>query len=502
MVDEKKTKAEAKKKAEAKAKKEKEDWYDLSQAEYEKKYFEVYKKHEFELVKNQLIITPWPKPISSYHIEYDAPNVQIEPLYYWILTNVSSDLGFPIVDKITDLYATSEHSAFFGISAQKLGAQQDKAAQYLKFIHDMVKGLVLLVRDLSIIDEKLAYFKKAHQKDEEGESAEKALKGQFVDLVEGGAKNPMSVIGLAQEARFTTLPDLFFKYRCKPNDKGSFESVNSLIERTKKLISTETLTTLLQRKLESYYLWRERIEKELNNRRTFTLKYLRQQYDTILLYGSWVKPYLKQIKRLSQHLSKLDEAHLVAAFDASVLEVEFLARPAPKGNYSPVLLIHFEFITKPAMAFQQEGYNRGPSHSGELKIDWRSYAWTEEDIKRYKKLRDEETIGLLGEADLSLKSTMDSIGEDLKKYLIDAGEIFPGVKTKEEKKDTTGILDPFKGVIEGFKEFGKALGPPLRAKSEKNEKDKEDENSAKKTAKKMLWTNYKLFKKSQRMTTW
>ena len=40
---------------------------------------------------------------------------------------------------------------------------------------------------------------------------------------------------------------------------------------------------------------------------------------------------------------------------------------------------------------QQEGYQRGPIHVGKVNITFRAYAWSKDDIARYKKMKDSQT---------------------------------------------------------------------------------------------------------------
>ncbi|MEM4327715.1 MAG: hypothetical protein QXV29_02075 [Candidatus Woesearchaeota archaeon] len=468
---------------------------------YKEEYFskEKYKRDELEIAKDQLIVVDWPKPLSKYRLVYESQHQSIENMYFWLLDNLRNDLAFPVIEKITDVFAASEHSAFFGAAAQKLGLQQDKVAQFLKIIHDIFKGVILLVRDIRIIDEKLGYYEKSFEKGDEAEAAEIALKGQYVDLVEGGAKSPTSVLGLALEAQFTTLPDLFFKLRIEPGEKDE-----TFFKRIAQLPYSETLKSMLKRKLESYYRWKKATYGELKTRRNFTLHYLRQQYDTIMLYMHWIKPYLRTIQRLSLDVSKMSEPELIAAFEGSLVEIEILARRLPAGNrkVNSCCLIHLDYRTRPSMSFYVEPYHKGPIHVGEVVITWRSYAWTPEQIDEYKKMRASEELDLLANADASLMEAIRSIGEDLQKYLEEAW----GLKKKEEAKKevrpaSPGILEPFVALAQGFASFFPKAKPGKKEEITSEELKKE-QKEAENDARKRLWLNYKLFKKAHGMISW
>jgi elongation factor P hydroxylase len=62
----------------------------------------------------------------------------------------------------------------------------------------------------------------------------------------------------------------------------------------------EKVKEVLKRKLVQYYVWKYRTYLELKQRRVFMLKSLRHFYTTIRMYAEWLKPYLLNVRRLSQ----------------------------------------------------------------------------------------------------------------------------------------------------------------------------------------------------------
>ena len=78
-----------------------------------------------------------------------------------------------IFEKIKDYFSMTETSAYFGATEQKKAIQQDRAAQFLRGISEMTKGLYQQVRELRIIKERMQYYKDA---EEGSEAAEIALK--------------------------------------------------------------------------------------------------------------------------------------------------------------------------------------------------------------------------------------------------------------------------------------------------------------------------------------
>jgi len=163
---------------------------------------------------NKPSFTGYPKSASSNRLVYENYSMSVEEMYFWILTQITVDMGFrkDEVIKITDVFSASEMSTYWGISAQRISIQQDRASQYLKFIADMVKSMFQLIRDLNIVDEKLGYYKDSFSDDEKkSHDGDTVLKGQYADLVEGGPKSPSSIFGMAQQYNFVTLPNLFFQ---------------------------------------------------------------------------------------------------------------------------------------------------------------------------------------------------------------------------------------------------------------------------------------------------
>jgi hypothetical protein len=48
---------------------------------------------------------------------------------------------------------------------------------------------------------------------------------------------------------------------------------------------------------------------------------------------------------------------------------------------------------------------------------------------------------------------MDSMMDEIKKYLKEAGETFTDEETKKDEEKAEGILTPFQNAFEGFKDF-------------------------------------------------
>ena len=454
-----------------------------------------------EQTRQTYTATGFPKPARRYRMHYEGYNISIEEPYFWVLHYLRYYSGFPQVIKITDVFAAAENSAFFGASQQRLGLQQDKVSQFLATIGKMVRELFQLVRELRVLDERLGYYYDSFTSSRSSESAEITLKGIWVDLVEQGAKNPASVYGMAREVQFTTLPDLFFSTHPKKQ-----EDTDDVVERERGAFNRK-VREVLKRKLRTFLAWKEHTFDEMKNRRKFTLKYLRQHYEVIRMYMHWVRPYLRNIQRLQLDQSKTERPDLVVAFESSMIEVELLAVRPGTGVFNQCLLLNYLFRTRPEMNYSQE-YQRGPLHLGRVEIDFRIYAWKQEQIDNYKKMREQEDFQLIGIIDGAVKAAMEALGDELMRYLKEAGEDIGGAEKKEAPAARTNGHSSH--LISVFKGFGEMFGIAKARQAPKQKKptqtsiyhDTLARTQTENTTKAAAWTIYHHFKKQHNMLNW
>ncbi|MBI2143913.1 hypothetical protein HYU17_02050 [Candidatus Woesearchaeota archaeon] len=420
--------------------------------------------------------TGYPAPEFRHRVVVEAINAYIEEAYFWTIDEIRLGRNFNKFVKITDVHAASAQSAFFGVSEQRLSLQQEKAAGYLRGISEMLKALFQIVRELRIIDERMGYYKHTFERksEEDAVGSEITLKGVWIDQVEGGVKNPASVFGLSQTVGFSVLPDLFFRARSddtgadKVKPEGYDAFVKKVIDESDKAVAkmegfNEKVKEVLKRKLTQYYMWKLRTFRELDARRKFTIRYLRQHYDTIKLYMGWIKPYLRNIAKLqmAEKLIEGDKAYeLITAFEGALMEVEVLTyKHNPGRKFHPCILLNIFYRTTPSLTYVQEGYQRGPAHTGKFDMTFRGYAWSDEQIKNYIRMKEEEDLKMLGMINEDIKASMDALGDELKQYLKEAGETFPEDEAKEpEKKPSNSPLEPFIGVFGGVKDIFSAFG--------------------------------------------
>jgi hypothetical protein len=451
---------------------------------------------------------------ASYTLVMDSMQSGVEERYFSILRFLQGappfGLGYKAseIEKVKDIYTAGETSSYWGAVEQKKAAQIDKFQQLMANVGNMVKTLFQLIRELRIMEERLEYYDRSNKGED---AAEVALKSVWVDMVEGGAKNPGSVTGLAANVGFVTLPDLFYAIHPK-----KIEDVEREVGKLKESFNRK-VREVLSRKLKQYLIWKEKTYQELKTGQVFKLKYLRQHYHVIKIYLNWLRPYLRNIKRL-QMKGPMGDHDIVAAFDTSKIELEVLAMR--KGyslevepgitedrtfeSYFPCVRVRWTYVAIPQMAYQQE-YQRGAIHTGRTTITIEGFVTSKDDLKEYKKKLDEEDFELIAAVDESLLAMKD----DIDKYLTQAGEIHKKEEEKEEKRRSL-MLEPFIGVGSamrdvgaGFREvtagFKEMFGLPQKGKKKEGKYANDDKSQAKKTAGGDAYVVYTVFKKTHGM---
>ncbi len=408
--------------------------------------------------------TGFPQPYRRYRLVYESQQASIEHTYFWVYNHAMQDFGFGDVIKTLDTFSASENSSFWGLTEQRKGIQQDKASQFMAVIGRMTKELFQIVREIRILKERLRLYDGSNK----GRAADDiALKGLWVDFAQSGGRQQggMNIYTMAQQLGFSTLPDLFFRTYVKEGD-----DVAKVVDKECKEFN-EKVREVLKRTLASYLSWKVETEKELRVRDRFTIKYLRQHWAAIRMYISWVKPYLRNVQKLSNPINDQDP-ELISSFEGALMEIEFLARRAVSGDKpTPTLLVTFHYRVKPQLQFQTE-YQRGAVHVGRVEFTVRAYGWSDSQVKKYLAYREQETLELIGMVDTSLKDALDALGDELLDYLKEAGEdekTLEGLRLKKTEEPKTqkpqgpGMLEPFTALFGGFKDLALLPFEGLRA---------------------------------------
>src|SRR3989344_2379848 len=114
-----------------------------------------------EIIDGQYDKTGFPAPLKGYILSWEVFDLSLEEPYFWILDTLKT--AFPKIEKLEDSFAAAENSAFFGVTQQRLAAQQDRVSQFLATSGKMIKELFQMIRELRIIDERLDYYREVQK---------------------------------------------------------------------------------------------------------------------------------------------------------------------------------------------------------------------------------------------------------------------------------------------------------------------------------------------------
>jgi hypothetical protein len=130
-----------------------------------------------------------------------------------------------------------------------------------------------------------------------------------------------------------------------------------------------------------------------------------------------------------------------------------------------------------------------------MDLSLRGYIWTKEQIESYKRLKRLEDFELMGDVTGGVKAAMDALGDELLKYLREAGEEME--KKKEKKVPQKTLVERLFGDFLPQKPKKKPT-PPKPSFGE----DKEMKGKAVAHNGLNLWITYNNFKKAHGLINW
>jgi DNA-binding transcriptional MerR regulator len=430
-------------------------------------------------------------------LEFSAPGQFIEPSYYGIL-NQLRDLGYANISKVVDSSTAAEQSAAFFAGQQRQMASQDRMASQLQILQQSVGKLRGLVQELRDIDRRLDQFLEGEREGVDGLAAEAALKAEFINTVDGGVMNPASIFGDAQRLGIPELPDLFYPMR-RPalGDASSVSEVCSaanaqLLRQIAALGISAAARDALTQKLRLFYAWKDSTARALFGQRHSLLARVKQEYATLQLALTWVKPHLRAMRQ-TPSLVMLDSPDLPSMFEVTMNELELLARKKVDEGAYAVLLVSMQFLTRPV---EQP---RGMVRPSSMTIQFRAYAWSDEEIARYLDHRQQLDMDVIGAVSQELMQQLKEMEEDMKGYLREAG-VLP--RTERQSRETVSgfqetisdFFGPLTSIVAGISQL-------LRWLFGERERTIDTEAVAR-TAKKDAWACYKGFKAAHGMVRW
>ena len=438
-----------------------------------------------------------------YSIMYDSLGEGLEPIYFWILDFMQdprpSGLGMDEVIKSRDEYEAAVGSGFFSDLGAKATRMQEQAMKMMGTINTVVRSVINLIYDLREFEIRLdTYNDLKSDVNEKRESAEIALRALWMDQVDI-KRGRGSINNLAQQLQFVTLRDAFLYAK----DEKDVDNLD-LNERVKRILTS---------RLNEYLKWRDYSEKELRKRYNIEKAYLKSQVNALKYYTAWVKPYLIAAKKLGMAnfttKSGFDNPNIVNLFNNVEMHLTLMGKKKinPAGVYPEYAnlklesdyygCVEIEILFRTIPRIMQSRESQVYVHSGKTQINFRVYAFTENELKEIDKLKVEEDLELIeGMTEVSLKE----IQEDIEHFL--------GKPEPEKEKEKIKYPNPFFGITKGFKEAVKPLKMvynTLTLKDENTARGFEEEkikDAALKDAKGMCYLIYDLYKKSHGMFAW
>ncbi|MEM2090028.1 MAG: hypothetical protein QXL88_03015 [Candidatus Pacearchaeota archaeon] len=248
------------------------------------------------------------EPLWHSKLVYDSTSEQLEPIYFWILDFMQE--GGMEVEKLVDTFSASVGGGYFSELGAKASKMQEEAMKILGAVNTVLKSIINLLYDLKEFEIRLQVYKDL--KDEKKKDAALlTLKQIWMDKVDI-QRGRGSINVMTSDLNFMTLRDAFMAAK--------------RVEDVDKMDLNERVKRVLKPRLAEFFDWVKRSEKELTTRFELEKSYLKSQINSLKLYTSWVKPYLRAAEQLRMKETSLKEPTLVNAFNTILLELKILGK--------------------------------------------------------------------------------------------------------------------------------------------------------------------------------
>lgn len=411
--------------------------------------------------------------MDTHKFLFDGASSQLEPTYFWILDFMQERFGLK-VRKLVDNFSSSPGSGHFGEMGIRATKMQEEAMKVMGTINQVVKSALNLVYDLKEFEIRLDSYKKAKSEDiKEKEAGLLSLKQVWLDQVDMKRQRG-SIHQMTYELGYTTLRDAFMIANSK-EEVEKMASQDGLIN--------EQVKRILIPRVEEFKVWVEMSEKELEKRFAVEKSYLKTQVETLKLYASWAKPYLKAAEELKMRGFAGDPS-LVNAFNTAMFELVIMGTSDVKvedpsaaksegmnprfldyitakktRTYTKVMLIGFTFRGLPQRITQRGDYGFG----GKIEVSFDCYVLNDDELNVFNKQVEKDAIdfsfSLLKDA---VDAPLEQLKEDLNHFLEDKKK----KDIKEEKKQDE--TNPFTALF--------SLIPFWKKSEDKKEEKKKPED--------------------------
>ncbi|MFA5060928.1 MAG: hypothetical protein WC494_01260 [Candidatus Pacearchaeota archaeon] len=449
------------------------------------------------------------KPAASYKITFDSQQAQLEPIYYWLLDFVQ-DAGWD-TKKITDNFTSSPGSGHFAEMGQRASKLQDEAGKLLGGMNQVIKSALNIIYDLKEFEIRLSHYDDANSEDKERkESGMLSLKQIWLDNVDL-KRGKGSIHAMAGELGYTTIREAFMM-------ANSLSELKDLNEENGGVINDQVLRILIPR-ISEFLKWKEYSEKELRKRTNIEKNYLKSQIETIKLYSSWMKPYIKAAEELRQ--KGFDgNAALVNAFSTSMFELTILGKKEEKNpakfekynlkrKYYSCIVISFNYRGHVSQRVTQRG-DYGFAMGGRIDMTFDAYAINEDELKIIEKELTKEDVADSMNFSMNLaEESLKELKEDLDHFLKNDEEKKKEEAKTEEKKKSQDI-NPFSSLFGGiFKKNNKKSSEKKKGKDIESVEDIAPDNYIEKVIRVQavsnacsgLYTVYDIYKKAHGMAS-
>lgn len=444
------------------------------------------------------------KSTASYKIVYDSPQNQLEPIYYWILDFLN---GAFQVNKITDNFMSSPGSGHFSDIGQRVTKMQEEGMKILGGLNQVIKSSLNLIYDLKDFKQRLQHYEDANSKDSKiKESGNLALKQIWLDSVDLQKRGRGSIHQMTAELGYTTLREAFMI-------ANSLEDLEKMSDSEDGVIN-DTVARILKPRLQEFLHWKDISYQELIKRYNIEKSYLKSQIETIKLYSSWMKPYLKAAEELRQKGFEGDAA-LVNAFSTSLFELTLFCKkkvsiPGKVSDYKlnrdyyACLVIDFRFRGHVMQRANQKG-DYVPAYGGRVDLVLNSYALNSEELKFIEKeLEKKDFDEVLNFNSDVAKEALDELKGDLEEFLKDDKKNEKKEESKKEEKSQD--INPFSALFGLFNSKNKSTKnkkqiSELKEIKQDNWVEKQVRVEAINTAGSWLYRVYDIYKKSHGMAS-
>jgi len=410
---------------------------------------------------------------AKHAIGYDSSTETLEPIYFWILDFMTSQLDLS-TEKLVDSFTSSPGSGHFGELQGRATAMQQQGTNTLVQVNAILRSVLNIIYDLKEFKIRLQSYDDLKSEDKEkSEAAKLSLKQLWLDKVDM-QKGNSSIAMMARQLGFQTLFDAFYvaKDESLKDSKGNEIDLN---DRVKRIVSA---------RIHEFNIWLTQSEQELRKRYEMERTYLGSQVSSLKLYSRWAKPYLKAAQQLEMKESGREPA-LVKTFNTILLELTLLGKskvdvksaaiagnlPADfsnekilksitKRNYHSCVLIDFNFRGIPQRVAQRGDYAFG----GRAEVTLKAYALNDDELKKLnQELSKSDIEDVLKLIEGSTSESLDHLQEEIDFFLKEKER---DEEKKEKPKDES---NPFLALI-GYYDKKEE-----KDKSEKPKKDDKDE---------------------------